>query len=134
MKERLTYMVLDYSEPITLRESSMLDKPDKLPDGQVMTIRAGRFRCPQVLFFPNMLGMNAGRVHDSLSNVMRRFNTGIRRDLYANVVLSGGNTTVPDFADQLMKKLRPKVSPSMRVKVIAPLERKYNIWIASWLL
>ncbi|GAB4838086.1 Actin-1 [Ancistrocladus abbreviatus] len=126
MKERLTYVALDYEkELVTLRESSVLDKQYELPDGQVITVGAGRFRCPEVLFQPSMLGMESGREGPDMD---------IRRDLYANVVLSGGTTTMPGFADRLVKELTSMVSPSVRVRVIAPLERKYSVWIGGSIL
>ncbi|VDL70524.1 unnamed protein product [Nippostrongylus brasiliensis] len=58
----------------------------------------------------------------------------IRKDLYSNIVLSGGTTMYPGITDR-MKKEVAKLAPSMvRVKIMAPPERKYSVWIGGSVL
>jgi actin len=40
------------------------------------------------------------------------------------VVLSGGNTVIPGLADRLAKELTLLAPPGVRVKAVAPPERK----------
>lgn len=60
MKEELAYIALDYEQELeTSNTSSSTEKSYALPAGQVIKIRAERFRCPEVLFQPSMIGKEA---------------------------------------------------------------------------
>ena len=58
----------------------------------------------------------------------------IRKELYANVVVSGGSTMFAGFADRLSKELTALAPPLATVKVIAPPDRKYTAWIGGGVL
>lgn len=49
-----------------------------------------RFRCPEALFQPAFLGMEACGIHETTYNSIMKCDVDIRKDLYANTVLSGG--------------------------------------------
>nr|GEW71579.1 actin 2 [Tanacetum cinerariifolium] len=54
-----------------------------------------------------------------------------RKDLYGNIVLSGGTTMFPGIADRMSKEITALALSSMKIKVVAPPERKYNVWIGG---
>jgi hypothetical protein len=58
----------------------------------------------------------------------------IRRDLYGNVVLSGGTTMFPGISDRMQKELTNLSPSSIKVKIVAPPERKYSVWIGGSIL
>ena len=58
----------------------------------------------------------------------------IRADLYKNIVLSGGTTMYEGIADRLTKELVALSPPTMEIKVVAPPERKYSVWIGGSIL
>ena len=52
---------------------------------------------------------------------------GIRKELYANVVSSGGTAIFQVTGERMTKELT--LTPStMRVKVVSPPEWKYSVW------
>lgn len=71
-----------------------------LPLLQVITIGNERFRCPEVLFNPSMVGMEANGIHDTTFNSIMKCDVDIRKDLYSNIVLSGGTTMFPGATAQ----------------------------------
>merc|ERR1719506_1483945 len=95
IKEKLSYCALDYdAEMKAAAESSENEKTYELPDGNIITVGNERFRCPETLFQPSFIGKEASGIHDTTFQSIMKCDVDIRKDLYANVVLSGGTTMV----------------------------------------
>merc|ERR1712139_412133 len=57
IKEKLTYVALDFdAEMKKFEESSEGEKMYELPDGRTLKVANQRFRCPEVLFDPSLIG------------------------------------------------------------------------------
>merc|ERR1712134_210169 len=135
IKEKLTYVALDFdAEMKKFEESSDGEKMYELPDGRTLKVANQRFRCPEVLFDPSLIGKEADGVHLTTYNTIMKCDVDIRKDLYNNIVLSGGTTMYPGIADRMTKELTALVPSTMKIKVIAPPERKYSVWIGGSIL
>ncbi|KAE9552027.1 hypothetical protein FO519_004752 [Halicephalobus sp. NKZ332] len=108
-------------------------KSYKLPNGQVITIGNECFRCPEALFQSSFLGMESAGIHNTLYHSIMKCDADIRKDLYANIVHSGGTTMFPGFSNRMKKEILA-LETVYKINIIAPPERKYSAWIGGSIL
>jgi centractin len=93
-----------------------------------------RFRAPEILFDPEIIGLEYPGVHQIVVDSISRTDLDLRKDLYANIVLSGGSTLTKGFGDRLLTEVQRVAIKDMRIKIFAPPERKYSTWIGGSIL
>jgi len=135
IKEKLCYVALDFdSELKASNESSKKEVNYTLPDGQVITVGNQQFRCPEALFQPMKYGKDFLGIHELTFQSIMKCDLDVRKDLYSNIVMSGGTTMFEGIADRVSKEVTALAPSTIKVKVVAPAERRFSVWIGGSIL
>ncbi|KAF1742725.1 hypothetical protein MXB_5614, partial [Myxobolus squamalis] len=132
MKEKLCYVALDYKQEVLNYEFEADNtKKYELPDGRVIELGSERFRCPELIFQPSLVGVESKGVAETSYESIMQCDIDIRRDLYSSIVLSGGSTMFPGLPERMHKDIMAFVPLSVKVRIASPPERKYSVWIGG---
>ena len=93
-----------------------------------------RFKAPEILFQPEIIGEECQGVQDCLSNAILRSDMDLRKTFFSNIVLSGGSTLFKGFGDRLLSEVTKAAPKDVKIRISAPQERKYSTWIGGSIL
>ena len=135
IKELMSYVAFDFeAEMAKAKESGELERSYELPDGNVICIETERFRCPEVLFRPSLIGKECLGMHESTYKTIMTCDIDLRKDMFENIVMSGGTTMFDGINNRLTKELTQLAPNGIKVRVVTPPERKYSVWIGGSIL
>ncbi|ETO05537.1 hypothetical protein RFI_31858 [Reticulomyxa filosa] len=136
IKEQLTYVALDYGSELKKVEAhpSEVERDYRLPDDEVITVGAERFQCAELLFDPSAMGLKQEGIHQLTFRSIMASEVDIRKDLYNNIVMSGGNTMFNGIAERMQKEITNVAPEVTSIKVVAPPDRKYSTCVGGCIL
>eukprot|EP00644_Phytophthora_capsici_P007998 jgi/Phyca11/553962/estExt2_Genewise1Plus.C_PHYCAscaffold_580020 len=105
-----------------------------LPDGTLLNIGPEKFRAPEVLFRPEIIGSEARGVHECLVQAIMKSDMDLRKTLFSQIILSGGSTLFPGFGDRLLAEVRKKAPKDIKIRISAPPTRIHSTWVGGSIL
>ncbi|XP_067872490.1 actin-5-like [Heterodontus francisci] len=128
IKQKCCYVAVDDQNEV----NHLVDY--ELPDGHIITVGKERFKCPEALFNPSVMGSNDEGIHITTTNSLKRVHPQIRQLLYNNILLSGGSTLFDGFNVRFCKEIFVLAPNDLKTKIHAVPERKYAVWIGGSIL
>uniref|UniRef100_A0A8B9DLB0 Actin related protein 1A n=2 Tax=Neognathae TaxID=8825 RepID=A0A8B9DLB0_ANSCY len=131
IKERACYLSINPQKDETLETEKA---QYYLPDGSTIEIGPARFRAPELLFRPDLIGEECEGLHEVLVFAIQKSDMDLRRTLFSNIVLSGGSTLFKGFGDRLLSEVKKLAPKDVKIRISAPQERLYSTWIGGSIL
>eukprot|EP01084_Bolivina_argentea_P044174 81319_1 len=131
IKEKLCYVALNFEKEM---EKTIIGKNFELPDGEIICIDNERFRATEIMFKPDLIGLEDGGIHKTLNNSIMQCDVDIRRDMFNNIVLCGGNVMFDGMVERLQKEMNYSEPCRFKKNVIGNDEREYQIWLGGSIL
>mmetsp|Transcript_27809 Transcript_27809/g.24605 ORF Transcript_27809/g.24605 Transcript_27809/m.24605 type:complete len:374 (+) Transcript_27809:54-1175(+) len=136
MKEMICYVSRNYvkSEIAKIENDNENHYLYELPDGNNIELNCERL-APEIMFQPQLMGREQQFGLTQLINEsVMKSEMDLRRTMWRNIVLSGGNTMFEGLRIRLNNELSRITPKSVDVKVDAMSNRKYCVWIGSAVL
>jgi|NOAtaT_7_FD_contig_121_240162_length_1965_multi_3_in_0_out_0_2 actin-related protein len=136
IKKSLTYVAEDFDQEMKRAEldPSAVNVEYELPDKRVINVGTERFRCPEVLFDPVLVGWHEGGLHQTIYTSIQKAEIDMRKELFSNILLCGGNSMFKGLDVRLQKELKKLAPPGTNVCVNAPENRHHLVWIGGSVL
>ncbi|KAJ6218388.1 hypothetical protein RDWZM_009545 [Blomia tropicalis] len=106
-------------------------KAFKLPDGRKVKLGPERYRCAEALFNPSIIGLDHYGIQSTIYETIMNCTFILRKQMFSNIILSGGSTMFPNFAERLQNEMRSLVPANMPVNIVAMKDRSNLAWIGG---
>ncbi|OQR96631.1 actin-like protein [Achlya hypogyna] len=115
----------------------------ELPDGHVVSMGSERFKIPEKLMHPDVIGADSTTVatsskglHRMLYSAVQSSDVDVRRELLHNLVLCGGGAGFQGLTERVHWEMSQMVPSSLKVRITqtTPVERKFSTWIGGSIL
>ncbi|KAF5945846.1 hypothetical protein HYC85_016074 [Camellia sinensis] len=93
-----------------------------------------RFIVPEMIFRPADLGMNQAGLAECIVRAVNACHPYLHPVLYESIILTGGSTLFPRFAERLERELRPLVPDEYQVKITTQEDPILGVWRGGSLL
>jgi len=135
LKEKACFVSLDYKEDLNRKEQ--YEKEYSLPDGSTITLDKERFIVPEILFKPTS-ELEEDSLPYAIMEVIEACDLDIRPQLLNNIFLSGGSSMFPNLKSRMYQELELELArrkkTNQAIRIIAPRERTFSVWIGGSIL
>lgn len=88
-----------------------------------------RYLAPEIMFNPALAGLEYSGLHNLLHSNINKIDMDLKRTLYENVILSGGNTQITGFSERFAKEITNLLGDNTKVEITAPnVDRSYIVF------
>ncbi|CAN6455736.1 unnamed protein product [Victoria cruziana] len=106
----------------------------ELTNNEEIVLTNERFLVPEMLFHPADLGMNEAGLAECIVRAIEACHPFLHPVLFNSIILTGGSTEFPRFAERLERELRPLVSDDYQITMTTQEDPILGVWRGGSLL
>jgi actin-related protein len=115
-----------------IKKNSEFEKENYfLPDGNVIKLGEERILPPEILYNPELNGMEFPSFQNMILNSINKVDMELRPKLYESILLSGGNTSIKGTANKVYSEFKKLISQNMKIKIHSPKNPYLLCWIGG---
>eukprot|EP00877_Chromochloris_zofingiensis_P007352 jgi/Chrzof1/2870/Cz12g02080.t1 len=95
---------------------------------QVLTLNNELFMVPEALFRPSDIGLQQAGIHEAVAQAVAGCHPALAPMLFSHIILTGGCSQLPGFAERFRAELRPLVPDDYELGVVMPQEPALYAW------
>lgn len=105
----------------------------ELPDKNGIRIKLDEeiLQCPESCFNPSLINKHIPGIHEIIFESIKKCESELRREMYSNVILAGGNTMLNNFYNRMNKELTILAPNSIKTKITSNSERNCLVWMGG---
>lgn len=133
IKELKCYVAKNVQRELDLRARAKTKY--RLPDNNEIELGTEVFEAPEVLFNPEIIGLEYAGVAKTLVTSIQKSDLDVRKTLYSSITLSGGSTMFRGFGARLLDEVKVEAPPQdLKIRITAPPDRKISTWVGGSIL
>lgn len=107
IKEDMCYVSINLDkERIIGRDTTVVDKEYRLPDGQTILVGRERFEAPEIIMNPALIESESLGLPEMVYKSITECDLSIQKALVSNIWLSGGTSMIPGLSSRLEAELK----------------------------
>ena len=115
-----------------MKKNSEFEKENYfLPDGNVIKLGEERISPPEILYNPELNGMEFPSFQNMIFNSINKSDMELRPKLYESILLSGGNTSIKGTSNKVYSEFKKLINPNMKIKIHSPKTPYLLCWMGG---
>ena len=102
-----------------------------LPDGNVIKLGIERIYPAEILYKPDIIGLECPGFHEMIFNSMNNVDIELRKTLCENILLSGGNTAIKGTQNKVFSEINNLINQNVKIKIHSPKNPQLLCWIGG---
>lgn len=128
MKEKFCYSSTGLGDYSIIKKSEINKTKVPLPDCKEIILDSEKNIASQVLFLPAIAGKNCLGVHQMVVTSIGKVDLELRTKLYSSIILSGGNSLLKTFGENVHNEVKNLVPRNTKVKTHTPQRPTLSAW------
>eukprot|EP01027_Heterolobosea_sp_BB2_P016987 GEZU01024105.1.p1 GENE.GEZU01024105.1~~GEZU01024105.1.p1 ORF type:complete len:303 (-),score=101.99 GEZU01024105.1:133-1041(-) len=137
IKHNMCYTCYDFDDELlgAKQNPKKFEQTLDMNTGESIVIGNEAFRACEVMFEPSLLGCEVQGLHHAIVQCIEKIDVSLRKPLFNNICLGGGNLLFPGMADRIEKSIRDvlKQQKNLELKVNAA-GHQYSAWQGASIL